>query len=558
LAISNETVTIVDNSGVSTVVIAGSTASSTGSQIMGTDGTNARIVLTDASGRLIVIGQGVAGTPAGGVVSIQGVAGGTAIPISGTVTSTVAAVGATGSAPPASAIYIGGNDGTNLVGLKLKPASTAAVAADPSLVVALSPNSALPTGANVIGAVTQSGTWSVTATQATAANLNALVVQGAAGTAAAAWFQMVTDGTNTAAVKAASTAAVAADPALVVAISPNNSITTTLADVTATGALGALNAAVQVNTAGLGTAGFQLAAGTLVGTILPEVSFDGGTTWNATYFDTAASGKVSTIVFGSSNTATAATIVGVGGSGLSRIRVSAFTSGTANITVRATTRSDPSVLFAGPAGVAPPPAIVYLGASDGTNLQSLRIKADSTAAVAADPALVVSLSPNSPVKATVKPLFGTNNQALTITIASLTNTSSRASTAIDNTTNLFEDVLIFVKITTAAAATSATGYVNIFGYGTVDGGTTYSESITGTNAAITLTNPPNLVLIAQVNTVANATTYRAGPYSFCRNYGLDRLPQHWGIVVQNESGATLNATAGNQAITYQGMNGQFA
>jgi hypothetical protein len=47
-------------------------------------------------------------------------------------------------------------------------------------VVALSPNSPIPTGANVIGAVTQSGTWSVTATQAVAANLNATVVQGTA------------------------------------------------------------------------------------------------------------------------------------------------------------------------------------------------------------------------------------------------------------------------------------------------------------------------------------------------------------------------------------------
>lgn len=46
--------------------------------------------------------------------------------------------------------------------------------------------------------------------------------QGAAGTAAAAWFQKITDGTNVAAVKAASTAALAADPSLVIAFSPNS------------------------------------------------------------------------------------------------------------------------------------------------------------------------------------------------------------------------------------------------------------------------------------------------------------------------------------------------
>ena len=47
----------------------------------------------------------------------------------------------------------------------------------------------------------------------------------------------VTDGTNNAAVKAASTAAVAADSALVVAVSPNNSVAVTAAGVvTAVGA----------------------------------------------------------------------------------------------------------------------------------------------------------------------------------------------------------------------------------------------------------------------------------------------------------------------------------
>jgi hypothetical protein len=46
--------------------------------------------------------------------------------------------------------------------------------------------------------------------------------QGTAAATVGAWPIKVTDGTNTAAVKAASTAAVAADPALVVALSPND------------------------------------------------------------------------------------------------------------------------------------------------------------------------------------------------------------------------------------------------------------------------------------------------------------------------------------------------
>lgn len=66
----------------------------------------------DTSARAIIVGAGVAGTPAGGVLSVQGTAGGTAMPVSGTITATVASVGATGSAVPASASYAGYLDST--------------------------------------------------------------------------------------------------------------------------------------------------------------------------------------------------------------------------------------------------------------------------------------------------------------------------------------------------------------------------------------------------------------------------------------------------------------
>lgn len=137
-------------------------------------------------------------------------------------------------------------------------------------------------------------------------------------------------------------------------------------DTTASGALNALNAAVQVALAGTSEAGMQLAAGTLIGTIVPEVSFDGGTTWVTTFFDDpTADNKVASIVFGSSNTATARTIVGAGGASHARVRVSAFTSGTATANVRATTGHDPSTLYSGAAAAAAPPSIAQVGGPDG-------------------------------------------------------------------------------------------------------------------------------------------------------------------------------------------------
>lgn len=60
----------------------------------------------------------------------------------------------------------------------------------------------------------------------------------------------------------------------------------------------------------------------------------------------------------------------------------------------------------------------------------------------------------------IKQVLGTQAD-LTITLASLANGSGRAATAVDNTSNLYLSADIRVKIKTAAAATSATGYLSV-------------------------------------------------------------------------------------------------
>ena len=153
--------------------------------------------------------------------------------------------------------------------------------------------------------------------------------------------------------------------------------------------------------------------------------------------------------------------------------------------------------------------------------------------------------------------YGTDNQTITITIASLTNNSARESTVIDNTSNLFLDALVMVKIKSAAASTSATGYVNVYAYGTTDTTTpSYSDTATGTDAAITLTSPPNVKLIGTLNVVANATTYKGGPFSVAAAFG-GVLPEKWGIIIENKTGATLDSTAGNHFAIYQGVEAQY-
>src|SRR4051794_24821869 len=124
--------------------------------------------------------------------------------------------------------------------------------------------------------------------------------------------------------------------------------------------------------------------------------------------------------------------------------------------------------------------------------------------------------------ATIKESFGSANQALTITsAASLANNGQASSAAVDNTTNLYLDALVVVKLTTAGSGTTTTGTLNVYAYGTADGGTTYGggEANMGTNSAVTLTSPPNIRLIGVVNAVAISTSYAAGPFSVAAAFG---------------------------------------
>lgn len=66
--------------------------------VAGQDGYGiARIIETDSEGRPVVVGAGISGSPAGGVVSVQGVPNGQAMPISGTVVGAITAGSITGT-----------------------------------------------------------------------------------------------------------------------------------------------------------------------------------------------------------------------------------------------------------------------------------------------------------------------------------------------------------------------------------------------------------------------------------------------------------------------------
>ncbi len=105
---------------------------------------------------------------------------------------------------------------------------------------------------------------------------------------------------------------------------------------TASTALGALNASVQIELSGTQGVAFQLSAGTLIGTIQPQCSIDGGTNWiNVGFLDSSNGGVLPSVTYTSANTLSIYSIITIDGASHCRVIVSLYTSGTANGLLRA-------------------------------------------------------------------------------------------------------------------------------------------------------------------------------------------------------------------------------
>lgn len=145
--------------------------------------------------------------------------------------------------------------------------------------------------------------------------------------------------------------------------------------------------------------------------------------------------------------------------------------------------------------------------------------------------------------------YGTQGQAITITLASLANATLRQSAVIDNSVALHHDALVEISIKTGASGVSTTGYVDVYAYGTANNGTTYSGGATGADAAFT--NAGNIKRLGRISAVAAATSY-TDVFSVAAAFG-GVLPQKWGIIVDNETGAALDSTEANHLKVYQGV-----
>jgi hypothetical protein len=146
----------------------------------------------------------------------------------------------------------------------------------------------------------------------------------------------------------------------------------------------------------------------------------------------------------------------------------------------------------------------------------------------------------------IKDKFGSST-ALTITLASLGNTSARQSTVVDNTTDRFSRVIIFAKI---KQGTSPTGNRTVTAYLIRDDnhGTNHRTDGAGaSDAAITILNAS---LIGVMNNKSSPST---GDVLY-GEFIIDNPGPKWAIAIQNDTGVNLDGTGSNHWVRYVGIN----
>jgi len=142
--------------------------------------------------------------------------------------------------------------------------------------------------------------------------------------------------------------------------------------------------------------------------------------------------------------------------------------------------------------------------------------------------------------------------AIAITVTSLADGSWRQSAAVDNSTNKHVDALVGGSIQVGTSPTAG-DKINIYAYGAWDA-SNYTAGASGSDAAYTADGEEGLLKLLEVIEV-DATSdqdYSWGPVGVAQAFdGV--LPDSWGVIVNNESGATLNATGTNNQLDYVGV-----
>ncbi len=148
----------------------------------------------------------------------------------------------------------------------------------------------------------------------------------------------------------------------------------------------------------------------------------------------------------------------------------------------------------------------------------------------------------------IKDKYGAST-ALTITLASLGNGSAKQSTIVDNTTDRWSRLIIYVKLRQSTTVTpTANRTCTVYLIRDDNHGTNHRTDGAGaSDANITLLNA---TLIGILN---NKPAPATGEYLY-GEFIIDNPGPKWGLAVQNDTGTALGTTAGDHWVRYVGIN----
>lgn len=161
---------------------------------------------------------------------------------------------------------------------------------------------------------------------------------------------------------------------------------------------------------------------------------------------------------------------------------------------------------------------------------------------------------------TYKPVYAASASVAGLTLASLATSSTRVagaeSDAIDNTSTLYDDILISGKITPGTSPTVGK-QIDIWIVPAMDGSSTWPDVFDGTGSAETVTsenvrNALGKLLKTIVIDSTSDRTYYFSNESVAALFG-GVLPQKFVVFVSHDTAVNLNATGSNHALNYLGL-----
>lgn len=143
---------------------------------------------------------------------------------------------------------------------------------------------------------------------------------------------------------------------------------------------------------------------------------------------------------------------------------------------------------------------------------------------------------------------------ITCTFAGLANSAARSSLAVDNSVNLYDDAILDISVLLTGGGTAFDKACYVYFYGCGQNGIFNGSSAenVGTDIAVTMDSPTNLIGPITISTPSVGVTYRLTVGSMASLFG-GVLPWKWGFVIFNYAQASLDSTESNHTKAYTGI-----